>query len=591
MAAAAADRYPGLIFSRFPLQLDLAGATGYAIDLIRCAIRGGGGFRVDDANRDQLHRLYQEFAAIGGSPTRRSGPDGDADPDVRVLRLDNSFRTPPASRWADYREAGEVQRTLVLSLRRCTREVCVLRGPSVGDFTRRADRAGALLPALAEHRAAPLLEDVDSWLMRVNRRRELASEQYYFATEDGSPPAGEPVPRAAIVQHFWESTRVSTYWGETVTDHRGNVERWLGFVLAVLKECDPDAVEVRRVPEGRHDYRGWNAILTLRAMNIYQASARAMELAGWVWADPDDGGVGRTGGASRGKPADGICFEDPGASCNYPPPAAGRYVRYHDEDVPAGCEPEWRPAWAWADDPADGWTDAHLIPTEAGWVPLGCGTPPPVCEWLPRNWPAGHFPLGPAAEHLVAWRAHCRAVLVEMSDAPPPDHKRFGWRTITRATRHLAHHRGVLAAERVVAPLPASRPDAWREVEPVLDGLIAKARANVQLLTAATNPVPPPPPNPTGDRVRCQDTDRSVWLDGKRMACELELPVFRFFKVLVEAYPDPVTYSKISERAPGLKGKHPTRDLKDRLPAPLEKWVQSGKHGYFLQLPEQPKSK
>jgi hypothetical protein len=582
------DRFPGLIFSRFPHQLDLVTATSHTIDLIRSAVRSGGGFQVSDANRDQLRRMHQEFAAIGGYPTRRSGADGDFDLDVRVLRLDNSFRTPPAARWAGYREGGDAQQTLVLSLRRGVREVCVLGGPSAGDFTRRADRAGALLPPWAEHRAAPLLQDTDQWLMRVNRRSELASEQYYSATEDGSPPGGEPIPRAAVVRHYWESTRPSPHWGETVTDHRGNVERWLGFVFYTLKEYAPESVEIRRASEGRTDYRGWNAILTLREMNIYQASARAMELAGWVWAESGEGGIAPTAcdsGPAGAKSADGICFDDPWRASNFPLPAAGRYVRFHVGDPPVGCEPEWRPGWAWADHPGDGWMEAHPVLTAAGWVPLGCGTPPSVCDWLPRGWAADYFPLGSAAEHCDAWRALCRTVLVEMLDTLPPDRARFGWRTITRATRHLAHHLGVLPIERVAAPLPASRQDAWREIEPILDGLIAKARAGVKP-PATTNPdSPPQTPNPAGSRVRCRDTDRSVWLDGKWVAGEIELSVYRFFSAVLDAYPDAVSYPTISNRVPGLKGKHPTRDLKGRLPPPLDKWVQSGKHGYFLQLP------
>jgi hypothetical protein len=470
----ATDRYPGLIFSCFPHQLDLVSATGHAIELIRCAVRGGGGFRVSDTNRDHLRRVHQEFAAIGNTPTRRS--NAESDPDVRVLRLDNSFRTPPAARWAGYQEGGDTQQTLALSLRRGVREVCVLRGPSVGDFTRRADRAGALLPAWAEYRAAPLLEDADNWLTRVTRRRELASEQYYFATEDGSPPGGVPVPLSTVIRHYWESTRPSAHWGETVTDHRGNVERWLGFVFYVLKEYDPDSVEVRRASAGRTDYRGWNAVLTLRGMNVYQASARAMELAGWVWAESGEGGTAptaRNSGAAGGKPAEGIYFDDPWQASNYPPPAAGRYIRYHVGDPPAGREPEWRLAWTWADKPGDGWVEGHPVATAAGWVPLGCGSPPAVCDWLPPDWGADYFPLGSTAEHCEAWRALCRTVLVEMPDTLPPDHTRFGWRTITRATRHLAHHLRVISIERVVAPLPATRDDAWREVEPLLDGLLA----------------------------------------------------------------------------------------------------------------------
>lgn len=36
-----------------------------------------------------------------------------------------------------------------------------------------------------------------------------------------------------------------------VTDDRGNVERWLGFVFYVFKEYDPESVEIRTFPGGR----------------------------------------------------------------------------------------------------------------------------------------------------------------------------------------------------------------------------------------------------------------------------------------------------------------------------------------------------
>jgi hypothetical protein len=114
--------------------------------------------------------------------------------------------------------------------------------------------------------------------------------------------------------------------------------------------------------------------------------------------------------------------------------------------------------------------------------------------------------------------------------------------------------------------------------------------------TSAWPPVVPPPAAPTlgptevapagpPARVRCDESDRSVYLDGKRVASEVELAVFRFFRAIAESYPDPISYKKIADRVPGFHGKHPTRDLKDRLPSPLASWVKSGKHGYHLRLP------
>jgi hypothetical protein len=66
---------------------------------------------------------------------------------------------------------------------------------------------------------------------------------------------------------------------------------------------------------------------------------------------------------------------------------------------------------------------------------------------------------------------------------------------------------------------------------------------------------------------------------------EVELSLFRFFRAIAEAYPDPIRFKEIQRRTPGLHGKHPTRDLKDRLPSELSRLVKSGKHGYRLTLP------
>ncbi|MBY0456642.1 MAG: hypothetical protein K2V38_04840, partial [Gemmataceae bacterium] len=234
------DQFPGLVFSRFPHELDLVTATGYAIELFRRALQETA-FRIADPVREQLRLWHREFVSVGELYARQPGSAGDLD--VRVLRLDSSFHTPPATRWADYRMGGAIQRTFLLGHLRAVKEVCVLRGPSVTDFVTRADRVGALLPAWPDHRPASVLEDAAGWLRRVARRRELQSEQLYFVTEDKTPPHGQPVPRTQVVEQYWTSTRMSG--GGLVTDHRGNVERWLGFIFHVLKEFDPDAVEVR----------------------------------------------------------------------------------------------------------------------------------------------------------------------------------------------------------------------------------------------------------------------------------------------------------------------------------------------------------
>ena len=108
--------------------------------------------------------------------------------------------------------------------------------------------------------------------------------------------------------------------------------------------------------------------------------------------------------------------------------------------------------------------------------------------------------------------------------------------------------------------------------------------APAKLIVGAFNP--PPSLSPTVDRVRCEDTGCSVYLDGKRIANDVPLAVFRFFRVIARAQPDFISYKKIAERAPGLHGKHSTRDLMDKLPKELRTLVVSGKLGYALKLPK-----
>jgi hypothetical protein len=82
------------------------------------------------------------------------------------------------------------------------------------------------------------------------------------------------------------------------------------------------------------------------------------------------------------------------------------------------------------------------------------------------------LPAGRKAEHCAGWRGLVTSVLGHQTENIPPDDREYGWLTLTRATRQLAHHLGVIPLDRVLAPLPASRADARREIEPLLDGLV-----------------------------------------------------------------------------------------------------------------------
>lgn len=53
-------------------------------------------------------------------------------------------------------------------------------------------------------------------------------------------------------------------------------------------------------------------------------------------------------------------------------------------------------------------------------------------------------------------------------------------------------------------------------------------------------------------RIRCDRSDRSVWLDGVKIAGELDEEVFDYLVVLVETYPDPIRWEDIKTKAPSL---------------------------------------
>jgi hypothetical protein len=93
---------------------------------------------------------------------------------------------------------------------------------------------------------------------------------------------------------------------------------------------------------------------------------------------------------------------------------------------------------------------------------------------------------------------------------------------------------------------------------------------------------PPPAPPP---RVRCDEADRSVWLDGRCIARELDRKHFGFIRVLVDRYPDPVTWNVIAQSGTGCRGGNQSR-VRNSLPPTVRDLVESGSDGYALRLPE-----
>jgi len=187
---------------------------------------------------------------------------------------------------------------------------------------------------------------------------------------------------------------------------------------------------------------------------------------------------------------------------------------------------------------------------------------------------AWHFPSAmpmQRAEHLVALTPPDLPRLTEDAAWSLPTYRRIA-ETARAAQRPRPDESDLMSLVGSVAE---------RASQTVNDVLKLSEREFAQLL---------PPSNPATDnacpaRIRCDDGDRSVYLDGKRIAGELTHSVYGFFTAIVAAYPDPITFKKMKTQVRVLRGKHPTRDLMDRLPAPLVPLVRSGKEGYSLVLP------
>jgi len=103
----------------------------------------------------------------------------------------------------------------------------------------------------------------------------------------------------------------------------------------------------------------------------------------------------------------------------------------------------------------------------------------------------------------------------------------------------------------------------------------ASSQGTLPTLSPAVTPTP---------RVYCDEDTRSVYLDTKCLASSLIPALFRFFKAIAVAHPDPIRFQKIQKNTTGLSGKHSTR-LKNQLPYKLRQLVASSRDGYHLNLP------
>ena len=188
------DLLPGLIYSA--LEHDLCTCSEAALAVIlaaveRCAkvsapARSEARALSVEQRRD-FDRLRVEF---------QTGVQMPMTLECKLLKLTNSFESPPATEWAGLQVGGCVERFLTLSRLNDQQEIAQIRGPAAEWFCQVAERAGDALPHWVSDR--PILFD---------------DPRYGFR-------------------------------GPSPVMHRDSRERWVGFVLATLKQRAPESLRV-----------------------------------------------------------------------------------------------------------------------------------------------------------------------------------------------------------------------------------------------------------------------------------------------------------------------------------------------------------
>ena len=513
------DVFPGVVVSRLAERCDFLSATGHALRLILEAVEGvDRGARVGP--RAEFAELRDEFERGG-----RLIADSPDDLEVELLRVSDTFRTPPATEWARHAVSDHVlpAKYYVLSVRNVDRVVCAVRGCSARLFADLANRAGALLPTWPVDRYPALLGDAGAFARYAR---------------------GTPFTWIGILGDIWN-------YG-MVTDHRGNVERWLGMMFGLLmtRKLEFLDLEIRRGWEMPGSSTPRNALIKLRGMNLFTASAKAIEIAGPMLLPP------------------------PSASVPTPQPVSGapRPRRWLDDLL--GLLAEATAGLRGFEE-----TERSFTVVAGEWnawrgrvAGLGVGDAEAALR--------GELDRAPAAQHRQL-PADLPDLWLRVKTWGPG--KATTWAEFAASTHSPAHH--VLAQELASWLERLRRLFLYLGVElppPESRGELDPTPRRVDPSASATSDRPP---GERGGRLRCDETDRSVYLDGRRIAGELDLTLFRVFRVLVDQYPEAIPFRLIKARVPGLHGKHPTRDFRDRLPPVLSPLVRSGRAGYFLRLP------
>jgi hypothetical protein len=380
------DLLPGLIYSS--LEQDLRISSEAAIDVVTEALRSWPEGTTPPAlvpgpltaeQSEVFRQLRMEFLAGAGPPF---GVES------KLLKLVDSFQTPPATEWASFQTGGCVERFLWLSRLDDMQEICQVRGPATDWFCEVAARAGKALPEAIPDRA-------------------ILFEHIIRSPTSGRFRAGGPRP----------------------VMNRGPVERWVGFVYATLQEHDHPGLAVTW-PGGQWSLS--HGFATVEP-NLFAASALAIDLAGLAGDAPlaldGDGtegtGAGQTSPSARFHGWKILRDLPPDQVEQLPAPAAGRFVIALEPPALDGRaemlgETRYVPRREYR---ALAWTNGHgenvLHQLDASCALLVDGRQD--ATWLPDGWEMNVFPAGWDLAHLERWFDYAleMAGLEDRRDIPP----------------------------------------------------------------------------------------------------------------------------------------------------------------------------
>jgi hypothetical protein len=199
------DLLPGLIYSA--LEHDLCTCSEAAITVILDALgkhaeagtaEGSETQPLSAEKRRAFDRLRAKFEAGAQIPEAL---------DCKLLKLADSFESPPATEWADMKVGGCVEQFRILSKLNDQQEIVQIRGGAMEWYCQVAEQAGSILPPWIPDRPI-LFDDLQRGLLE---------------------------PRLVM--------------------NRDSCERWLGFVFTTIKQRAPEALPVTwGTPKGPLSY-------------------------------------------------------------------------------------------------------------------------------------------------------------------------------------------------------------------------------------------------------------------------------------------------------------------------------------------------